>query len=258
MLFKTIREQRPERAKTWQRIADFILSDPTAATSLKLKEFSKRVGVSEGSVVNFARSLGYEGYIELKVGIAQASGKFSDRYHCAENTSPFSAIADAAKLSLEQSVGTLNSEALLQLADLLAGTTGRVVICGRHTSGQIAQILAGYLLRLGIPAFAAEDPRLAVSALGKSDHLIAITYSGSTEEILEAVTAARERGVHLSCITAFENAKIPRLCDICLTFASTEAREGEFPIVARLVQLAVCDALCAAVGDRRKHHDKNT
>ena len=255
MLFKIIREQRPDRAKTWQRIADFILNAPTTATALKLKEFSEQVGVSEGSVVNFARSLGYEGYIELKVGIAQAAGKFSHRYEAAQGACAFSAIANAAKRSFDETAQALNDNAVQELAALLATAKGRVLVCGRHTSGQIAEILSGYLQRLGVPAFTAADARLAVRSLGKGDHLIAITYSGNTEEILEAVTAARERGVHLSCITAFENAKIPRLCDVCLTFASTEAREGEFPIVARLVQLAVCDALCAAVG--RKKHDEN-
>ena len=89
MLFKTIREQRPDKAKTWQRIADFILSDPATATTLKLKEFSERVGVSEGSVVNFARSLGYEGYIELKVGIAQAAGKFSPLFQISHKCPSF-------------------------------------------------------------------------------------------------------------------------------------------------------------------------
>ena len=252
MLFKIIREQRPDKAKTWQRIADFILSDPATATTLKLKEFSERIGVSEGSVVNFARSLGYEGYIELKVGIAQAAGKFSHRYETTGEHSPFSAIASAAKLSLDESVQTLCNDALCKLASLLAHTKGRVLVCGKHTSGQIAHILAGYLQRLGIPAFTAEDARLAVNALGEGDHLIAITYSGSTTEILEAVSTAKQRGVHLSCITAFEKAKIPRLCDVCLTFTSAEAKEGEFPIVARLVQLAVCDALCAAIGAERR------
>lgn len=253
MLLKTIREQRPERTKVWQRIADFILNDPALATTFKLKEFSEQIGVSEGSVVNFARSLGYEGYIELKVGIAQSVGKFSRRYEATKGTSAFSAIASAAKLSLDETVQTLQDDTLQELAALLARTKGRVVVCGKHTSGQIAHVLAGYLQRLEVPAFAAEDARLAVNALGKGDHLVAITYSGSTSEILEAVSTAKTRGVHLSCITAFEHAKIPQLCDVCLTFTSAEAKEGEFPIVARLVQLAVCDALCAAIdAERRK------
>lgn len=252
MLFKTIREQRPDRAKTWQRIADFVLNDPSTATTLKLKEFSEQVGVSEGSVVNFARSLGYEGYIELKVGIAQAIGKFSERYQATKGATSFGTIADTAKLSLEETAHILSEQSLLQLAERLATSQGRVLVCGKHTSGQIAQILAGYLMRLGLPAFATEEGRLAARSLGERDVLIAITYSGSTDDVLEAVEIARERGAHTACITAFEGGKIPRACDSCLTFASAEAKEGEFPIVARLVQLAVCDALCAAVADRRK------
>ena len=252
MLFKTIREKRPDKPKAWQRIADFILSEPAAATTMKLKEFSERVGVSEGSVVNFARSLGYEGYIELKVGIAQAQGKLSPRYDTAEGAAVLDAIVGAAKLSLDETARTVSGEALSALARRLAHTRGRVLVCGRHTSAAIAQILAGYLMRLGVPAFTAEDARLAACSLGEGDEMVAVTYSGRTEELIEALSTARERGVHLSCITAFEGAPIPRMCDLTLTFTSTESKEGDFPLVARLAQLAVCDALCAAIGAERK------
>ena len=138
------------------------------------------------------------------------------------------------------------------LARRLAHTRGRVLVCGRHTSAAIAQILAGYLMRLGVPAFTAEDARLAACSLGEGDEMVAVTYSGRTEELIEALSTARERGVHLSCVTAFEGAPIPRMCDLTLTFTSTESKEGDFPLVARLAQLAVCDALCAAIGAERK------
>lgn len=247
-LFKLMREQREKKPKTWQKIADFILENKTLVTGLKLKELSERIGVSEGSVVNFARSLGYEGYIELKVGIAQANGRFSDRYKNQESgNTVFESIAFSAKAALDETARMIDSAAVMSLARLLADTKGRVLVCGKLTSGHIAQILAGYLMRLGIPAFFGGDYPLAGTSLTKGDVLIAVTYSGKTEEILEAVRAARERGAYTVCITAFAAAEIAKLCDTCIAFTSVESKEGEFPIVARLVQLAVCDAICSAI-----------
>ncbi len=244
MLFKAIKEQKENKPKTWQKIADFILSAPATATTLKLKELSERIGVSEGSVVNFARSLGYEGYIELKVAIAQESSSFSGRYRTATSDSTaFEKIICSAKGSLDETTRVLDGTEMERLAALLAHTRGRVLVCGRSTSGRIAEILAGYLMRLQIPAFSG-DHRVAAASLASGDILIAVTYSGNTDEILDAVQVAKAHGAHTACITAFPHAKIAKICDTCLAFSSVEAQEGEFPIVARLAQLAVCDALC--------------
>ncbi len=254
MLFKAIKEQKENKPKTWQKIADFVLRDPAAATTLKLKEFSERVGVSEGSVVNFARSLGYEGYIELKVAIAQESSSFSGRYHtAASDATVFEKIVCSAKSSLDETAGVLDGAEVERLAALLVHTRGRVLVCGRSTSGQIAEILAGYLMRLQIPAFFG-DHRVAAASLTGEDVLIAVTYSGNTDEILDAVQIAKARGAHTACITAFPHAKIAKICDTCLVFSSVEAQEGEFPIVARLVQLAVCDALCSSIYTIKEAH----
>ena len=52
-LLQLIELKRSNSAKTWVKIADFVLSDPQNTTSLTLREFSEQAGVSEGSIVNF-------------------------------------------------------------------------------------------------------------------------------------------------------------------------------------------------------------
>ena len=251
-LFDIIKVEKQTKTKNWQKIADFILENPARATSLKLKEFSHLAGVSEGSIINFARSLEYDGYIELKIAIAQANTKFPDRYASSPTgNSVFEDIMQATKISLEATAKALNADGIEKLALQLSNTRGRVLVCGKGTSGDIARILAGYLMRLHIPAFFSDDYSLAVSSLTKDDVLIAITYSGRTSEIFEAVKIATEHQVYTACITAFETSKIAQQCKICLPFASTEAEDGEFPIVARLVQLAVCDTLCSRIYNLR-------
>ena len=252
MLLHTIREQMESRPKTWKRIAAFILENPTEAMTLKLRDFSEQVAASEGSVVNFARSLGYEGYVELKVAIAQDVGGFSKRYHGATPAgSVFAQIAESAKNALDETAVLLSRGAGEELASKLAALRGRVLICGRSTSGSIAEIFAGYLMRLQIPAFTCADPAIGALSLGEGDLLVAISYSGKTDEIFEAVRIASERGADTACVTAFPLSQIAKACRLCVPFTSLEAREGDFPIVARLVQLAVLDAVCSAVSARK-------
>jgi len=256
MLLHTIREQMESRPKTWKRIAAFILANPAEAMTLKLRDFSEQVAVSEGSVVNFARSLGYEGYVELKVAIAQDVGGFSKRYHGEPATGGvFARIAESAKSALDETAALPQLGAVEQLAARLANLRGRVLVCGRSTSGSLAEIFAGYLMRLRVPAFTCSDPAVGAASLGEGDLLVAISYSGKTDAIYDAVKIAAERGADTACVTAFPLSQIAKACALCVPFTSLESREGDFPLVARLVQLAVLDAICSAVSLRQEGRD---
>ena len=52
-----------------KRIAGFILSEPQRTVGMTMKSLAGEVGVSEGSVANFAARLGYDGYTALKIAL---------------------------------------------------------------------------------------------------------------------------------------------------------------------------------------------
>jgi len=243
-LIKKISAEMPSRPKAWRNIAELVVSGPDKVLRMKLRDLSLSAGVSEGSVINFVRSLGYPGFVEFKVALAQDSGEVNTRY-ASPDRDPLAMVLDSAKEALDEAK-SLDSALISELAEKLF-SCNRIAIIGRGTSYYIGEILAGYLTRIGITAFAAHEPMLTARTLSEGSALIAISYSGETEDILGAAGEARARGAYVAAITSFPLSTLSRNADISVSTPLSESEEGEFPLVARIVELAVIDALCSAV-----------
>ncbi|MDO4548489.1 MAG: transcriptional regulator, partial [Clostridia bacterium] len=62
-----------------KRIADCILADPEAAINATVVYISAKAEVSEGSVMNFASMLGFKGFSQMKINLAQNLSTYSVR-----------------------------------------------------------------------------------------------------------------------------------------------------------------------------------
>ena len=247
-LLQLIELKRSNSAKTWAKIAGFVLSDPKNITSLTLREFSEQAGVSEGSIVNFVHSLGYKGYTEFKVGVAQSLGFYANKFTCAKDGIDLcTQIVNATKESLDKTLLAVNAKTIEKISKKIANIKGRVYVCGRSTSGHIANILAGHLMRMGVSAFSYDDHFAVAKSLNKNDMMIVITYSGETGEIYEAVKAAKQKGAYTVCITSFPHSRIATMCEDSLESVAFEAQEGGFPIITRSIQLTLCNTICTRV-----------
>ena len=243
-LVNKIRTEMEGRPKAWRCIADFVIREESRVLGIKLRDLSLEAGVSEGSIINFVRSLGYPGFVEFKVALAQSRGEVNPVYSLGGGDS-LSSVLESAREALSDAAA-LDPALIRDLAKKL--TASRVVaVIGKESSHYIAEILAGYLARIGITAFAAAEPHSVVKGLSQGDALIAISYSGETEDIIRSAMSARERGVFVAAITSFPNSSLSSLSDISLSTRLREAEEGEFPLIARIVQLALIYALCSSV-----------
>jgi DNA-binding MurR/RpiR family transcriptional regulator len=65
-IFQLIRDSYGNFNDTNRKISDFILNNLDLATFASLTEISKKVGVSDATLVRFARELGYKGFRELR------------------------------------------------------------------------------------------------------------------------------------------------------------------------------------------------
>ena len=252
-LIKKITDEMKSRPKAWRNIAELVISSADKVLLMKLRDISVYAGVSEGSVINFVRSLGYQGFVEFKVALAQERGEVNSRYAMRDGRS-LPLILDSAKEALTDAEA-LDSELPVEVAERLI-SCARVAVIGRGTSYYIAEIFAGYLTRIGIASFAAQEPLHTARSLSDGDALIAISYSGETDEVNLAAAEASERGAYVAAITSFPSSTLATLADSSLSTPLSESAEGEFPLVARIVQLAVIDALCSEVISAKNKKNK--
>jgi len=57
------------------RVAEYLLEDPQAPLTLSIGELAEKAGASPATVTRFCRTIGYPGYVELRVGIATDVGR---------------------------------------------------------------------------------------------------------------------------------------------------------------------------------------
>ena len=108
------------------------------------------------------------------------------------------------------------------------------------------------LFRYGIGINALTDPymaRMTAATLGQSDVLIAISASGRTREVVEAVELARHYGAHTIAITT-PDGELAAASELTLGARIPEYPDTLTPSAFRFGYLAIIDLLSAAVGYR--------
>src|SRR5690349_12913923 len=70
-----VRELLPEFTGALQRVAEQVLADPAAAARATIVELAERSGTSPATVTRFCRALGFDGYADLRLGIAAETGR---------------------------------------------------------------------------------------------------------------------------------------------------------------------------------------
>ena len=70
--WQMLREKRPELTRSGRLVADYLLQNPQGAQNLSISQLAQVCQVAEATIFRFCRALGFEGYHEMKIAIAQA------------------------------------------------------------------------------------------------------------------------------------------------------------------------------------------
>jgi arabinose-5-phosphate isomerase len=144
----------------------------------------------------------------------------------------------------------------LEAMQLIQRRTGRVVVSGMGKSGHIARKIASTLASTGTPAYFVHPAEASHGDLGmveEGDVFIAISYSGTSEELLEILPLVKRRGAKLIAITGDANSALAREADVHLDAAvAQEACPLNLaPTASTTAALALGDALAVALLDAR-------
>jgi len=179
-----------------------------------------------------------------------------------------------------EKVVRIEAEALRALADRIAGPMagdfidaieclhscqGRVIVTGMGKSGIIARKIAATLSSTGTPAHYLHPADAVHGDLGmlvKGDVVMALSYSGETEEILRLLATIRRVGVKLITITGdslygngaqAKRSTLAQTADVALdcSIAREACSMGLAPTASTTAMLALGDALAVALAEKR-------
>jgi arabinose-5-phosphate isomerase len=180
----------------------------------------------------------------------------------AEKTAtPSSALALGRKvLAIEaQAVQALVErldERFVAAVDLILHRSGRVIVSGIGKSGHIARKIASTLSSTGTPAYFVHPAEASHGDLGmveSGDVFVAISYSGSSDELLEIVPLVKRLGAKLIAITGKPDSALAHEADVHLDAAVEQEAcpHNLAPTASTTAALALGDALAVALLDAR-------
>lgn len=246
------------------KLAEYIREKPGEMIYRSVADVAEGSGVSEATVVRFARKLGLTGFQDLKLHLAREVISPVRSIH--EAISPEDPPAVVLRKVFGSHIAALNDT--LQVID--AGSVGKAVeaiLKARHvyfigvgTSGPNTIDAYNKFFRLGIPCSAHTDSHLqamAAGLTGKNDVVVAISHSGSTKDPVYTLELARKRGATTIAVTNFSRSPITRVADIALHTASSETKFRAEAVASRIAQVAIIDTIWTiiALRDPRRTSD---
>ena len=180
------------------------------------------------------------------------------------------ALSDAEHfLALAREVLAIEAQAVRALQDRLGEAflraheivfamkpAGRVVVTGMGKSGHVGNKIAATLASTGTPAFFMHPAEASHGDLGMitgEDVVIAISYSGESDEIARILPLIKRRGAKVIAITGREGSTLAREADVHLdVHVDKEACPLDLaPTASTTATLAMGDALAVALLDAR-------
>jgi len=176
-------------------------------------------------------------------------------------------VSDAGLAASGRRVLEIETRALAALAQrldgefsaacrLLLACEGRVVCTGMGKSGHVARKIAATLASTGTPAFYMHPGEAAHGDLGMvtdADVVLALSYSGESDEILLLLPAIRRQGNRLVAMTGRPQSSLAREADVHLDVGvPAEACPLDLaPTASTTAALAMGDALAVALLEAR-------
>ena len=157
---------------------------------------------------------------------------------------------------LEGLIKRLDSE-FEEAVNLLFACGGKVILAGMGKSGLIAQKIAATLTSTGTPALflhAGESTHGDLGIIAKQDVVIAFSYSGETNEVLQMIGHIQAIGVPLIAMTGKPDSTLAQAATVHLSIAvEKEACPlGLTPTASSTATLALGDALAMCLLEQRQ------
>src|SRR6056297_1595291 len=143
-----------------------------------------------------------------------------------------------------------------QAVELILACRGKVVVTGMGKSGLICQKIAATMASTGTPTFflhPAEGIHGDLGMLSREDVVIAISYSGETEEVSRILPVIKRMGLPLIAISGNISSTLGMAGDVHLDISVDEEAcpLGLAPTASTTATLAMGDALAVALLNER-------
>lgn len=242
-----------------KRVAQYIIDHHEEVIHLSITKLARAADVSEATVVKFCQHIGYSGYQELKIMLAQVEKKGEQEkiYGEIEAEDEISEIINKIFQIYDDSFK--NTKKLLEQSKIEAAVellvnSKRIFFFGFGASGIVAEDSELKFKRINYSAEALIDnhqQKTMASLLSEKDLVVAISDSGRTRELMESLEIAKNAEAKIVAITSNMGSPVTEIADLILLTSSRETPFRGSALASRMAQLAVIDVLFLGAATRQ-------
>ena len=257
MLLDSIQTQLDSLSKSERKVALVVLAHPEATVAENITALAKNAQVSEPTVVRFCRSLGYDGWHEFKLKLAQ--GLALAMPGATESPAQDDLAADLVNKICSRSINTLldlrnhlKPDTIQRALDILV-QSNKIEFYGQGSSGIVAADAQHKFFRSGVPTVAYADPHIhsiAATLLKEGDTVVAISQRGNSTSLLRSVELARKGGASIIAL-APSGTPLAALATVLIPIDIIFNIDPYTPTSARLAHLVVIDILAVGLALKR-------
>ncbi len=239
-----------------RKVAEIVAADPAGTMAATLASLARAAGVSEPTVVRFCRSLGFDGFADLRLALTRAdavagAASAPPPLRTIEAGMPVPeaslAVIDAAMAALAAARAGLDAAAI-ERAALALVRASRVELWGQGVSASVAEALAPRLLpfcRHTVARGDAQAQAVAAAMLDPDAVVLCLSLDGRAREVVEAAREAAAAGATVIAL-APPGSPLAEAATLLVPCPAGPDAAAPAPMAARLVQFAIGDAICVA------------
>ncbi|MCF8482107.1 MAG: MurR/RpiR family transcriptional regulator [Rhodospirillum sp.] len=273
-LVQRVQERYGSLRKSERIVADYLRENVGTRMDLSITELAKLLGLSEATISRVSRALGYSGFSDLKLSLAEGAVTQStfanipveiDQTDTLIRTS--GKLATLLAASIQGTQRMLDAERLEKCLDAMRKAR-KIAFIGVGGAAAMCDEAAHLFLKSGLDATAHADTytQVVVAAnLTPDCVMIGISHTGTTAGVAQALTLARKNGATTIAITSDAGSQVAKAADMALTTWNSGTPSiplyGDF-IEGRISQIFLIDLLYIGLlfeeGEERARHLKNT
>lgn len=237
--WELLQQRQGQLTRSGHAVADYLLQHADEAQYLSISSLARECNVAEATVFRFCRALGFDGYHEMRIALAQANatGTMSSQRELQPGASTETLFEHASARLFTAINGTqnaLSAEAVDEAARMLR--EAKQVFCfGQGGSMLLANDICARFASLSTKFRTSGDSHLQLltaSLMNEADVVLFISYSGATRDMMETLRTAKAAGAKIILLTHYEDSPGASLADVVLRCGAQESPldSGSIPI----------------------------
>ncbi len=252
MIIAGIHNKFKSLTATEQKIANYVLTNPSEVIRLTAKELAERCDSAPSAVIRFCKSLNVDGFSEFKIKLASEIGDTTKQdvsklpsFSSSDSVGDvFTKVFTSGVNTLKDTLNMIDMKNAEMIAKVLKNAN-RLFLFGVGTSSVIVIDAQYRFSQLGLNVTGCTDALfMNVTAINmkEGDVAIGISHSGRTKAVVDALARAKEAGAITVAITSFQHAPLAQHADYSVCVFADEENYPVEAVSARMAHMCLIDA----------------